>query len=52
MGIHDNHIMAVMIKAIQDQQKMIIKLEKDNLDKDNKINDIENKLNIIMNKLM
>ena len=52
MGIHDNHIMAVMIKAIQDQQKMIIKLEKDNLDKDNKINDIENKLNIIMNKLI
>ena len=58
MGIHDNHIMAVMIKAIQDQQQIIneqnekiIYLEKKDKEKDIKIKNIENKLHLIMNKL-
>ena len=58
MGIHDNHIMAVMIKAIQDQQqiineqnKKIISLEKNNEKKDKIIKNIENKLYLIMNRL-
>ena len=58
MGVHDNHIMAVMIKAIQEQQEIIKsqkekinKLEQENLDKDNKIKNIENQIELIFNKI-